>query len=836
MQRMIAIDGHSLLYRAFYALPDFTTKSGQSTGAIYGFNLMLEKVFSTYNPDYVFVAFDSAKPTFRHEQFEDYKAHRPPMPEELRGQVDLAKKLLDHLGIPHIAVDGVEADDLIGAISKKAKNWNVEYLILTGDRDSLQLVDETCNVLLTKKGISEIIRYDAAKIKEDFDLTPEQVVDYKGLVGDPSDNIPGVKGIGDKTATKLLAEFGSLDNILKNLDRLPPSVQKKLREQQDMAQLSRELATIQKDLDLDITLESCAVREPDVEELRKFYRELEFVSFLKKLPEEADEKKDVPSIQELPKLEKFDPAEVKDGEEIYLEELEDGYLVVTGSWWASVSKGTKDLFAENHYDLKAIGSGRKIITHGAKELYLQCLDLDIVDDLELAGYLLDPDAPHDLPSLAETYLNVDIGKEYEKRAGAVWQLREILKKELEEKNLMYLYREVELPLVKLLAKMEIAGVKVDKKRLTELSQEFAQILSVLEEKIFGLAGEEFNINSPKQLGEVMFDKLGLPATKKTKTGYSTSSEVLEQLSAIHPLPKLVIEYRQLQKLKSTYTDALAKLINPTTKRIHTSFNQMVTATGRLSSSNPNLQNIPIRTEEGAKIRACFIPEDGYLLLSADYSQIELRVLAHISGDEDLIKTFLAGEDIHLRTAAEVLEKEINAVTDEERSWAKAINFGIIYGISGFGLARNTGLTKKQAEQFIEKYLNRYPKVKAYMDEIVNQARQKGYVETLFGRRRYLSEINSSNFVRRSESERMALNTPIQGTAADIIKIAMLKMDKAIQENHIDARLILQVHDELVFEVKEGSEEKLAELTEEVMEGAVELRVPLKVGISVAKHG
>ncbi|MDD2431474.1 MAG: DNA polymerase I [Firmicutes bacterium] len=832
MQRMIAIDGHSLLYRAFYALPDFTTKSGQNTGAIYGFNLMLEKTLSDYQPDYVFVAFDSAKPTFRHEIFEDYKAHRPPMPEELRGQVDLSKKLLDHLGIPHIAVDGIEADDLIGTISKLAKKWEVEYLILTGDRDSLQLVDDTCNVLLTKKGISEVIRYDVNKVKEDYSITPDQVIDYKGLVGDASDNIPGVKGIGDKTATKLLKEYGSIENILQNLDKLTPSVLKKLHDQKEIALLSKELATIQTNLDLDISLENSKLEEPDIEPLREFYRELEFTSFLKKLPDGIEKAND---IVLLPKLDNFDLTLLKNETEIFLEDMGQDYLLSTTKWWTALSKNKQDLFAENCCDLAKIGKGRKIFTHGAKELYLQDIDLDIEDDLELAGYLLNPDFSHDLVSLARMYLNLEIGEEYEQRAAVVWQLRKAMRNDLVQNDLLYLYEQIELPLSKLLAQMETAGVKVDKDQLAKLSKEFSERIEVLEERIFALAGEEFNVNSSKQLGEILFDKLGLPATKKTKTGYSTSADVLEKLAPIHPLPKYMIEYRQLQKLKSTYTDALIKLINPITQRIHTNFNQMVTATGRLSSSNPNLQNIPIRTEEGAKIRGCFVPEKGFLLLSADYSQIELRVLAHFSGDQDLIASFRHDEDIHARTAAEVLGKNLSEITPQERGWAKAINFGIIYGISSFGLARNTDLTKKQAEEYIGKYLQRYPKVKVYMDDIVETAKQKGYVDTLLGRRRYLSEINSSNFIRRSESERMALNTPIQGTAADIIKIAMLNVKKAIAENDIDAKLILQIHDELVFEVKEGFEDRLASVTKKVMEEAVKLDVPLKVGISIVKH-
>ncbi len=831
MKRMIAIDGHSLLYRAFYALPGFTTKKGLPTGAVYGFQLMLDKVLADYNPDYVFVAFDSGKPTFRHEQFKDYKAQRPPMPEELRGQVDLTKKLLDLRGIPHISIDGIEADDLIGSAAKLAKDWGVEYLILTGDRDSLQLVDTNCLVLLTKKGISEIRLYDRQAVKDDFAILPEQVPDYKGLVGDPSDNIPGVKGIGDKTAVKLIDEFNNLETILKNIDKLPAGTVKKLNGQEEIALLSKDLATIHTDINLDLSLESTKLEEPCLEPLREFYKEMEFTTFLKRLPEE---KKKTITIQ-TPKIEKIDDNMLQKEPQLFIEDMGDSYLIAASSWCTNVPKKVQTLFAEDTFTLDQVPKGTEVFTHGAKELFLIEPDLNIIDDLELAGYLLDPDYSHDFKALVERYLDLSQGDSLEERATLAWELRDVLRKELQDDSLYSLYKDIELPLSRVLATMERAGVKVDKEELAKLSQDFNSRMNELEVKIFGLAGEKFNVNSSKQLGEILFDKLGLPAGKKTKTGYSTSAEVLEKLALIHPLPSFVMEYRQLQKLKSTYTDALPELINPVTGRIHTSFNQLITATGRLSSSNPNLQNIPVRTEEGAKIRRCFIPEPGYVLLSADYSQIELRVLAHIAKDPDLIETFVNGEDIHTRTAAEVLGIPIESVTKEQRSSAKAVNFGIIYGISSFGLAKNTDLSKKEAERYITKYLARYPKVQEYMDNIVKEAREKGYVTTLLGRRRYLPEINSSNFIRRNLSERMALNTPIQGTAADIIKIAMLNIDKLIRKNNINAEMLLQVHDELVFEVKTEEQNALDQLVRKVMEHAFKLDVPLKVGVNVGAN-
>lgn len=831
MKRMIAIDGHSLLYRAFYALPGFTTKKGLPTGAVYGFHLMLDKVLADYNPDYVFVAFDSGKPTFRHEQFKDYKAQRPPMPEELRGQVDLTKKLLDHRGIPHISIDGIEADDLIGSAAKLAKDWGVEYLILTGDRDALQLVDTDCRVLLTKKGISEIRLYDRQAVKDDFAILPEQVPDYKGLVGDPSDNIPGVKGIGDKTAVKLIDEFSNLETILQNIDKLPAGTVKKLKGQEEIALLSKDLATIHTDIVLDLSLESAKLEGPLLEPLREFYKEMEFTTFLKRLPEE---KKKTITIK-TQKIEKIDDDLLQKEPLLFVEDMGDSYLIAAPSWCTSVPKKVQTLFAEDTFTLDQVPKGTEVFTHGAKELFLIEPDLNIIDDLELAGYLLDPDYSHEFKALVEHYLDLSQGDSLEERATLAWELKDVLRKELQDDSLYSLYKDIELPLSRVLATMERTGVKVDKEELAKLSQDFNSRMNELEVKIFGLAGEKFNVNSSKQLGEILFDKLGLPAGKKTKTGYSTSAEVLEKLALIHPLPSLVMEYRQLQKLKSTYTDALPALINSVTGRIHTSFNQLITATGRLSSSNPNLQNIPVRTEEGAKIRRCFIPEPGYVLLSADYSQIELRVLAHIAKDPDLIETFVNGEDIHTRTAAEVLGIPIESVTKEQRSSAKAVNFGIIYGISSFGLAKNTDLSKKEAEKYITKYLARYPKVQEYMDNIVKEAREKGYVTTLLGRRRYLPEINSSNFVRRNLSERMALNTPIQGTAADIIKIAMLNIDTFIRENNIDAKMLLQVHDELVFEVKAEEQNTLEQLVRKVMEQAFKLDVPLKVGVNVGTN-
>lgn len=834
MKRMIAVDGHSLLYRAFYALPGFTTKSGQQTGAVYGFNLMLEKILSDYNPDYVFVAFDSGKPTFRHEQFEDYKAQRPPMPDDLRPQVEIVKELLDHLGIPHIAIDGIEADDLIGTVSVLAKDWDTEFLILTGDRDSLQLINDYVNVLLTKKGISEIVRYDEKTVLADFSIKPDQVIDYKGLVGDPSDNIPGVKGIGDKTAIKLLSEFKNLEEILKNTDNLSAAVAKKIKGNEEIAILSKELATIKTDCCLSdsLNLETMKLKDPEIEPLRDFYTRLEFTSFLKKLPESKEMKRLKEEIELIPKLDKFDQELLEKEEIVYLEDLTDGYLLSSPTWCLLVPKKTLSLFEQEEFDVIKLTKDKRIFTFGAKALYLKEAELQIEDDLELAGYLLDPDFSHDIFAISEKYLGLVFNDSLRERATLAWLLKDRLRDELAKKELTYLYEQVELPLSKVLATMEKIGIKVDKDKLAQLSLEFSQKMAELEKKIFGLSGEEFNINSSKQLGEILFDKLGLPAQKKTKTGYSTSADVLEKLAFIHPLPNLVIEYRQLQKLKSTYTDALQDLINPNTGRIHTSFNQLVTATGRLSSSNPNLQNIPVRTEEGVKIRGCFVPEEGNVFLSADYSQIELRVLAHISGDPDLIATFQHGEDIHARTAAEVLDKEIETVTDEERSWAKAINFGIIYGISGFGLARNTDLNKKQAEKYIEKYLSRYPKVRHYMDTIVSDAREKGYVKTLLNRRRYLPEINSSNFLRRSLSERMALNTPIQGTAADIIKLAMLKIDQSLRLSNLKTRMILQVHDELVLEVPERELDEVIELIKEVLVNAYNLETKLETVIRV----
>jgi len=869
--KFMILDGNSLIYRAFYAIPVLTTGEGIFTNAVYGFVNMLLKIINDEKPQCVAVAFDKGKITFRNEQFEQYKGHRKPTPDELRPQFALAKEVLAAMNIPVYELEGFEADDLIGTLTQRAEHQGFYNLIITGDRDTLQLISAKTEVLLTKKGISETEKYDLAKVEERYGLTPEQVIDLKGLMGDTSDNIPGVPGVGEKTGLKLIQEYGSIEQLYENLESLSPKMKNKLEANREMAFLSKKLATIVRDVPYEIDLSHCQYCEPDYEALLALFRKLEFRTLIKSVTEKMKiDAKDTGSTASITGITgDYKQLSLVDGLDKLTEELDTGEISIyyelsnpdpmlaelTGLGWSvrpgqawyvgTVSGNQTSLFeeVENISSLAAlIGArfGLKKYCHDGKKL-LVALDRygirweSIDQDTMLAAYLLNPTAQaQDQADLSAKYLGRnfvpgDGPLDACSRADITVSVQKTLVDQLAENGMDLLYFEVELPLIRILADMEIAGVKVDLGQLKAMSNELAGKLEVITSEIYKLAGEEFNINSTKQLGYIFFEKLNLPVIKKTKTGYSTDVEVLETLAEEHEIAAKIVEYRQLAKLKSTYVDGLAGLVNPRTGKIHTTFNQTVTATGRLSSTEPNLQNIPARLEEGRRIRKFFVPsQSGHLLVSADYSQIELRVLAHVSEDENFIKAFREGEDIHTHTASEVFGVPDEDVTKEMRDRAKAVNFGIVYGISDFGLARNIKATRKEAKTYIDGYFRRYPGIRVYMDAVVAAAREQGYVSTILNRRRYLPDIFSPNHNVRSFGERTAINTPIQGSAADIIKLAMVEVDRQLREKGLKTKMLLQVHDELIFEVPEEELEVVIPLIRDCMENAVTLKVPLVV--------
>ncbi|PKM45521.1 MAG: DNA polymerase I [Firmicutes bacterium HGW-Firmicutes-8] len=866
------LDGNSLIYRAFYAIPLLTTSEGLFTNAVYGFVNMLTKILADEKPKCVAVAFDKGKVTFRTEQYEQYKGHRKPTPEELRPQFALAKEVLEAMDIPVYELEGFEADDLIGTVTRLAEEGGYRNLIVTGDRDTLQLVSPATEVLLTKKGISQLERYNPEKVGERYGLTPYQVIDLKGLMGDPSDNIPGVPGVGEKTALKLVQEFGSMENLYENLDGLPPKLKEKLLVNRDIAFLSKKLATIVRDVPYEVDLSQCHYGEPDYGTLLAIFRKLEFRTLIKSVTDKMKTRGGPvpePTSTGGEGLCEYLQLSLADALDKLAHDLDRGEVGIhyeisnpdpmlaelTGFSWCAepgsanyvtgVSFGQTELFreGENVSGLASlIGSrtGLKKYCHDGKKL-LVSLDRygirweSIEHDTMLAAYLLNPAGQNqDLADLSAKYLEKNLVpasavNDACSRADVVMSLQKKLADKLAENGMDELYYEVELPLARILADMEITGVKVDRGQLEVMSGELAEKLDTITADIYRLAGEEFNINSTKQLGYIFFEKLNLPVIKKTKTGYSTDVEVLERLADEHEIVARILEYRQLSKLKSTYVDGLAGLINPRTGKLHTTFNQTVTATGRLSSTEPNLQNIPVRLEEGRRIRKVFVPaQEGHFLLAADYSQIELRVLAHISGDENFIRAFRAGEDIHTHTASEVFGVPDEEVTKEMRDSAKAVNFGIVYGISDFGLARSIKVGRKEARSYIDGYFRRYPGIKRFMDDIVVKAREQGYVSTIMNRRRYLPDIFSPNRNVRGFGERTAMNTPIQGSAADIIKLAMVRVNRKLKETGLKSKMVLQVHDELIFEVPGEEMDRIIPLIRDCMENAVKLDVPLVV--------
>jgi len=876
------IDGNSLVHRAFHAIPPLSTSTGLPTNAVYGFTSMLLKLLAKERPGRIAVAFDIGKTTFRHNDYDQYKAHRSPTPDDLRLQFPIVKEVLHAMRIKTFECRGYEADDLIGTLSAKAEHAGLKTLIVTGDRDTLQLVSPLTRVLLTKKGISELDEYDEGKIWDRYGITPRQYVDLKGMTGDPSDNVPGILGIGEKTATRLLREYGSLEEILAHADELTGRTGEQVKTFGHQAEFSKQLVTICRDVPVEIDLEQCYLMEPDYKKLLDLLKKLEFKTLIKSIYFEDTGNKDNKPKGKNPSRQKTSQSLPKSNLETYSVEYQSldnlaklkafkknvkmsgrVSMVLAGNLNTDVTAAGFAVEGGNVYTLNMSGDGIhpekaletlrvicedstvKKYCHNGKDiikiLHRHNIKLNnLAFDTMIASYLLNPATPNrDLEDISLEHLNVVLpgGDEaLPARANCVNRLAGLLDVKLKLQEQDRLFYDVELPLVQVLGEMEINGVAVDRNQLESMSRTLGSLIEELANEIYKLAGYEFNINSSKQLGKILFEDLKLPVIKKTKTGYSTDAGVLEELAAAHSLVAKVLEYRQLMKLKSTYTDGLVALINPETGRLHTSFHQTVTATGRLSSSEPNLQNIPIRLEQGRLIRKVFIPcRAGNLLLTADYSQIELRILAHISGDPVLIEAFKNGEDIHTRTAAEIFGIRPDEVTREARRRAKAINFGIVYGLSDFGLARDAKVGRQEAKQYIENYFSRYAGVKSYIDQVVREARENGFVTTLLNRRRYLPDLFSPNRTIRNSGERTAINTPIQGSAADIIKLAMVNIHKEIAEHGLKAKMILQVHDELIFDTPAEEVGQLKQLVKRCMENALVMDVPLEVAIKVGPN-
>ena len=836
--KLLILDGNSIINRAFYGVKPLTTREGLYTNAIYGFLNILDRMEKDVQPDAVCVAFDLHGPTFRHLQYDGYKATRHGMPEELAQQMPIMKDVLRAMNIPVYECQGWEADDVIGTVSVICSNNDWECIIATGDRDSLQLIDHNVHVrlVITKPGQTTSTLYDEAMFREEYGFEPKKMVDLKALMGDSSDNIPGVPGVGPKTATELLVKFGSLDGVYANLDddSVRPKLKEKLEAGKESAYLSYDLATIRTNAPIDFAPMDAVIAPYNKEELYNLFTKLEFVKLIDKYGLRGVGLQQKPAntctCAPLPLVSHLEAA----GEEIAL------YIATDGSLGIACEKGVCALTPMEAFGAEELlVSAKSIICHDLKTT-LHLLDAmglphgNFVFDTALAAYNLNPSqSDYPVSKLATTFLAKSI-EDGDPRAcaEAIWHLRNVLCDAIKLEGMEKLYREIEFPLCTVLYKMEKQGVAIDAGQLKQFGQMLSNRISDCEKLIFGYADEPFNINSTKQLGQLLFEKLGLPPIKKTKTGYSTNADVLEKLKTKHPIIPAIMDYRMLTKLNSTYAEGLSNAI-AADGRIHTTFQNLVTATGRLSSTEPNLQNIPVRTDLGAEIRKMFIPKDGYVLVDADYSQIELRVLAHIANDEVMRRAFIDGLDIHTATASQVFGVTPEQVTPLQRRHAKAVNFGIVYGISEYSLAEDIGVNFYQAKEYIESYLNNYRGVRAYMREVVDNARQIGYTQTLYGRKRSIPELKSSNFNIRQGAERIALNTPIQGTAADIIKLAMVRVDKALQEKYPEAKLILQVHDELIVECPEAIASQVANLISQEMEQAANLSVPL---LAEAKWG
>lgn len=869
---LVIIDGNSIINRAFYALPEMSNKEGLKTNAIYGFTNMLLKIIDTYNPTHISVAFDRKAPTFRHIEFKEYKAGRKKMPDELREQFEPLKDLLDKFNIHRLEIDGYEADDIIGTVSKIAEDNGFKVYIVTGDKDAIQLASNKTTTLITKKGVGEVEEYDYDSVIEKYEMTPTQFIDLKGLMGDKSDNIPGVPGIGEKTGIKLIKEFSSIEGIFDNIDSIKGSTKKKLEENKELAIMSKKLATIIRDVPVEFNLEELEYGNYNTKDILDVFKYLGFTSLIPRIGnlDESEEIVNEANV-EISKLEDIDEFinKVKENNELIIKTVtREGNILDKRIKYIFLSvDGKKIYYVEENsiHKLEYIFTSNEIkkLGYNLKDDYIALKPYsikleNIYFDITIAEYLIDSmsSTSYECSAIAMKYLTKKVktkeellGKgvkakkyqdlSFEELSSHISQIIDtvksvmpIMEENLKESNMDGLLYHVEMPLVEVLADMEYEGVKVDKEKLNELGSQFKEIIKKLESEIYEISGEEFNINSPKQLGVILFEKLGLPVIKKTKTGYSTNAEVLDKLKDQSPIIDKIIEYRQIVKLNSTYVEGLLSIINPIDGRIHSSFNQTITTTGRISSTEPNLQNIPVKLEMGRNIRKVFISDKECKLVDADYSQVELRVLAHMSQDETMIDAFKHNEDIHTKTASQVFNVSMDEVTSKQRSDAKAVNFGIVYGKSDFGLSEDLNIPVKQAKEYIENYFNKYNKIKEFMDNIIEDASSNGYVTTILNRRRYIPEIKSSNFMLRNAGKRAAMNAPIQGSAADIIKIAMINVYKKLEENNLKSKLILQVHDELIVEAVDSEIDIVKKIVKDEMENAVCLDVNLDVDLNI----
>ena len=864
-EKIVLIDGHSILNRAFYGVPDLTNSEGLHTNAVYGFLNIMFKILDEEKPEYLTVTFDVHAPTFRHEMYADYKGTRKAMAEELRQQVPVIKDVLKAMNIEIIEQAGLEADDLLGTISRMCEDKGMDVSIISGDRDTLQLATDHVKIRIpkTKQGKTEVEDYNAGDVKERYGVTPEEFIDVKALMGDASDNIPGVPGVGEKTATKIIQDYQSIENAYEHADEIkPPRASKNLKEYWEQAKLSKVLATINTHAEIDFDVEKARHGNPYTKEAHEIFKRLQFKNMLSHFDVEADVNEIENSFCEV-----TDKAEI---DRIFKEAAQANWV---GASFSKDAGNVLPLFAhpsgfgriaiaygkDKIYSIpcdmdtdmdflfgkmsELAGSAKQFAMCGLKEYlgYLPAAKKETCFDVILAAYLLNPlKSDYEYEDVAREQLNLLIDEKVGSAEKACYEAytayaaAPVLDTKLKEAGMDRLFYDIEMPLVFTLFDMEQTGVRIEAEALKTYGDELGGRIVELEKEIYDLAGEAFNINSPKQLGVILFEKLGMPHAKKTKTGYSTAADVLDKLAPDYPIVAKILEYRQLTKLKSTYADGLAAYIG-NDGRIHGKFNQTVTATGRLSSTEPNLQNIPVRMELGRLIRKVFVPEEGYIFVDADYSQIELRILAHCSGDEQLIQAYREARDIHRMTAAQVFHTPFDEVTDLQRRNAKAVNFGIVYGISSFGLSQDLSITRKEATQYIEHYFETYPGIKKFLDDCVANAKEKGYAVTLFGRRRPVPELKSSNFMQRNFGERVAMNAPIQGSAADIIKIAMIDVNEELKKRGMKSRLILQVHDELLIEAEKSEVEEVKEILKDKMEHAAELLVPLIADMHTGKN-
>lgn len=897
--KIMILDGNSILFRAFFAMPPLKTKKGQYTNAVYGFLSMLYKLLDTYSPDYICTAFDPKKPSFRHEQYKDYKATRAKAPNELVEQFQLIRDVLEIHNIKCIEIEGFEADDVAGTFANYAEEQGADVYLVTSDKDYLQLIDENIKVILTKKGVTNTVEMDLKAMDEQYGISPTQFIDLKALMGDPSDNIPGVGGVGEKTALKLIQEYGSLNGIYENIDAIKGKLREKLETDKMQAYMSQTLARIIRDIPVDFNLNDYRTQKPDSKKLLTLYDELEFRIFKKRITDveleseaqmsmfdnndsELSTNNEMPlnkidiiyvdsedgirkAVSNIEKSKKFALKFLLDSDRtLYSQAVAVGISDCNNIYYIDLEKIEETKVLElltsvfENSDIMAIGHS---IKNEVIHLMKNNIELkNIYFDSEIGKYLLEPsESSYSIDKIAYEYLKEEIPSEndilgtgkkrisfkeldLEKRRnyvynylGTVIKTEKLITDEIEELGMTNLFQIIELPLIEVLAYMEFVGFKVDSDVIDNLGLHFRDKITSLEKEIYEKAGESFNINSPKQLAVILFEKLGLPVIKKTKTGISTDAEVLDRLKSDHEVVSLIVEYRQMVKLNSTYVEGLKNVISKKSGRVHSSFNQTTAATGRISSTEPNLQNIPTRTEEGRELRKAFVAEENYILCDADYSQIELRVLAHLADEHNLIEAFANNEDIHTKTASQVFHVGIDEVTSEMRSRAKAVNFGIVYGISDYGLSRDLNIPRKEAKMYIDNYLSFFSNIDKYMKNIVEQGKNDGFVTTYFGRRRNIPELASRNFNIRSFGERIALNTPVQGTAADIIKAAMVGVYKRLRNNSMKSRLILQIHDELIIEAYESELDDVKKILKEEMENVVEgFKVSLKSDVNVGR--